>query len=515
MSGVMLNWDDSAFFYYLSKGYGSDAKNRKEAIDHCKAIVDQYDGTGVTDFLMCMNSRLASYPSKSIENYGDSFRRKQQNGKDVDFSQTWVKSYAEVYEKWGFDYFEVWIQRLRELKINPWISVRMNDAHETLSETSCLAPEYFYENPRLRRVLNHKKSAYFDNLFNYGLEEIRKRYLAFIDESLTRYDVYGIELDWMREAFCFANGGEYNGIDIINSFMREVKKIVSWHENKKGHVIKIAARIPVGLETSYYMGFDAITWAKQKLIDTLVISPRWGTTDTDMPVELWKKVLAPYGVELAAGIEIILRENRSYPITFNCIETVSASAAAIYSAGADKMYLFNYMRAPDLTMIDKNNKSGMTIFTNYRELLNTIKDLDTVISAPRRHLVSYRDMLPEWECRKFQVPVVCKCSDLDYALFRVRTGNIKKGSSVNIVLGIDSEEDLENKDITVYINSKAVKFRGKLEEDNFYCESVLYDFTLENSAVLNQVNIVEVCSNSIDFTIKHIEIRILTGQERE
>ncbi|MFA7672483.1 MAG: hypothetical protein WCY62_01345 [Clostridia bacterium] len=509
MSGVMLNWDDSAFFYYLSKGYGNDAKSRDEAVDYCKAIVGQYDGTGVTDFLMCLNSRLASYPSKSIENYGDSFRRKQQNGKDVDFAETWVRSFHEIYEKWGFDYFEVWIQRLREIKINPWISVRMNDAHETLSETSCLAPEYFYENPGLRRVRHHRESTYFDNLFDYGSEKIRKRYLAFIDESLARYDVYGIEIDWMREIFCFEYGREYSGIDVINNFMHEVKKIVSWHENKKGHTIKIAARIPVGLETSYYMGFDAITWAKQRLIDTLVISPRWGTTDTDMPIELWKKVLAPYNVGLAAGIEIILRENRSYPITFNCAETVYASATAIFSAGADKVYLFNYMRAPDLTMTDKNNKAGMTIFSDYKGLLNTIKDLDTVMSAQRRHLVSYRDILPEWECRKFQVPVVCKASDSDYASFRVRTGNIAKGSSVRIILGIDSERDLDSKDITVYINSRPAEFAGKLEEDNYYCESPLYDFSAVNTGVMNQVNTVEVCSNSVDFTVKHIEIRVL------
>jgi len=82
-------------------------------------------------------------------------------------------------------------------------------------------------------------------------------------------------------------------------------------------------------------------------------------------------------------------------------------------------------------------------------------------------------------------------------------------------LGIESERDLEDKDITVYINSKEVKFKGKLDEDNFYCESPLYDFVLENTAVLNQVNIVEVCSNSIDFTVKHIEIRILARRERE
>jgi hypothetical protein len=228
-----------------------------------------------------------------------------------------------------------------------------------------------------------------------------------------------------------------------------------------------------------------------------------------MPIELWKKVLAPYNVGLAAGIEIILRENRSYPITFNCAETVYASATAIFSAGADKVYLFNYMRAPDLTMTDKNNKAGMTIFSDYKGLLNTIKDLDTVMSAQRRHLVSYRDILPEWECRKFQVPVVCKASDSDYASFRVRTGNIAKGSSVRIILGIDSERDLDSKDITVYINSRPAEFAGKLEEDNYYCESPLYDFSAVNTGVMNQVNTVEVCSNSVDFTVKHIEIRVL------
>ena len=52
MSGIMLNWDDSAFFYYIHKGYGKDVKDKQDALACSKAVIDQYEGSGVTDFMM-------------------------------------------------------------------------------------------------------------------------------------------------------------------------------------------------------------------------------------------------------------------------------------------------------------------------------------------------------------------------------------------------------------------------------------------------------------------------------
>ena len=511
MSGIMLNWDDSAFFYYISRGYGKDVANREQAYECCRAVIDQYKDTGITDFLICVNARLASYPSTSIENYGDSAKRKIQNNKEVDFSRTWASSFPKVFEEWGVDYIDIWIKRLLEINILPWVSVRMNDAHDMLASSSFIAPNYYYENPQLRRVTHHKDASYYDYIFDYGKEEVRTRFLSFIEETLNRYDTYGLELDWLREAFCFKVGHEYEGIQIINDFMRQVKAIVQKYEKIRNHKIKIAARIPSGIETALYMGFDAVTWAEEALVDLIVISPRWSTTDTDMPIEIWKRMLKTYNVELAAGIEVVMRENRKSPTTFNCAETVVANAASIYSAGADKLYLFNYLSMPDMIGADTSDEGYMNLFTNIKTILKNSKDIESAIRCNRRHFVSFKDLTAQWELTKYYVPVTCSPKDTEYALFRIRTGKVLAESKAHIMMGIDVQDgmDLKSEDISVYLNSMQLNGIKRLEQKDFYVTSPLYIVDVDDTSLLKEINSVEVCSNSKVFIITHIEIAIM------
>lgn len=511
MSGLMINWDDSAFFYYISKGYGKDIKDSKQAYECAKAVIDQYENTAVTDFIMCVNARLASYPSKTIENYGDSYRRKVQNGINVDYSDTWASSFHKFFEILGIDHFQIWIDRLNELNIKPWISIRMNDAHQSLEKTSLLAPDYYYENPHLRRVTHHKTQGYFDGLYDYGKKQVRDRFLNFVDETLARYDVYGIELDWMREALCFNIGHEYEGVEILNDFMMNVKKITDKYEKIRKHRISISARVPSGIETSFYMGFDVVTWAQKKLIDVIVITPRWSSTDTDMPIEIWKRMLLPFNVELATGIEILIRQNRTYPLTINTKETVAANAAVAFSAGADKFYLFNFMSVPGLVGIDESNREHRLLLSNLKDLLNSCSDLENSLKYNRRHFVTFKDFTALWESSKYYVPVTCEPDDTEYALFRIRTGKVSEKSKAYILMGIDTDNNanLSDEDITVFLNSYNLKgVRIYNVNEDYYIKSSIYILEIPNITFLNDINTVEVCANKIKFTIKHIEIDI-------
>ena len=221
MSGIMVNWDDSFYFLSMKNGYGADAKNRDEAVAYARAAMEQYAGTPVTDVMLCTNARLASFPSKIWENYGDKCRQTEENGQSVHYTDTWAASYEEIYGRWGFDLFREWIGCLRSEGIKSWMSVRMNDAHELHAKTSILAPDFYYKNPQLRRFAHRENGDYFAPLYNYAMPEVRRRFLDLIDEILGRYDPDGIELDFLREAFLFAPGGEYAGLEIMNGFMRE------------------------------------------------------------------------------------------------------------------------------------------------------------------------------------------------------------------------------------------------------------------------------------------------------
>lgn len=61
----------------------------------------------------------------------------------------------------------------------------------------------------------------FEGAFDYGHEEVRRHHLKLIGELFERYDLDGLELDWMRWMFMFAPGGEQRGRDILSDFVSQ------------------------------------------------------------------------------------------------------------------------------------------------------------------------------------------------------------------------------------------------------------------------------------------------------
>ena len=45
--------------------------------------------------------------------------------------------------------------------------------------------------------------GYFWSCYNYRFKQVRNIFLSYIEEQLSMYDVFGLELDFMREIQCF------------------------------------------------------------------------------------------------------------------------------------------------------------------------------------------------------------------------------------------------------------------------------------------------------------------------
>lgn len=510
MSGIMINWDDSAYYVFIHGGYLDKSATKEEAYQKTVDVIQQYANTGVTDFVMCVNGRVSSYPSKTIEHYGDLYHSKKQNGIDIDFTNTWISSYHRLFEVYGLDFFQIWLDELKKIGVKRWLSVRMNDAHETLSDTSILAPHFFYENPQFRRVLHRKPRVTFDSIFDYSHAEIRKRYLDYIDETLERYDSDGLELDWLREIFCFKPGEEYKGLEIMTNFMRDVKKLVEKYEKIRGHKIDISVRMPASIEVAFNLGFDVINWAKEGLINLVVVSPRWSTTDTDLPIELWKRFLEPYNVLVAGGIEVILRQNRSNVMTLNSRPTIAANATNIYSAGADRFYMFNYMYVPNFFYTPDVNDDFRRLYSEYNEILNECGSLETTAKATRRHFITFRDLLPDWNKTEYFVPAELKYDNGATTFFRIRTGKVLSDSKAYLVLGMESDDNsrINDDQIVIYVNSVEQRGLKHSKEEDHYIKNDIYVMDIRDSSILNDTNVIEIGTRGRRIVVKHLEIRI-------
>lgn len=452
--GIMMNFDDTHFMhsrYRLGLHPGE-----KELRD----FVRQYAGTQVTDLVYCCGSRISDFPSKIRMSWLDKYHQTVENGIPVDYTGTLLSIAKELYEDKKLDPFAIWLEEARACGIRPWLSVRMNDCHCN-SEPACfLHSDFFHEHPEYRRIRHREPIGYYDRDFDYGIPAIRERALAYLEEVLERYAPDGLELDWQREVFCFAPGREDPAL--LTGFMRSVRSLADRCAEKSGHPVDVCVRLPADPEDALELGFDAAVWAREGLVQVVCPTGRWATTDTDMPLGLWKRLLAGTDTLLAPGIELLIRVSPDAAAFYTSDAHVLASAAQYWSEGADRIYLYNYFDDPSP---DENPYWGNLVkevaypemavqASHLTRLLNVLGDPDTVYDSPRCHMVTYRDQRPDWRPVRSDLPAALAKGQP--AFFRIVTGVVPAGKRVCARLGLRGCAE-------VYVNSAPVRPAG--EED--------------------------------------------------
>lgn len=495
MQGIILNQDSDNFLV--------TRLDRIEQIDkqYLQNFIYQYQGTQVTDFMMCVCVPISAFPSKVRTFYGDKYMRNEEYGTSVDYTKTCCKTAYHIWYEKKLDLFQIWIDACRASNITPWISFRMNDAHCHFEAPHYLLSDFFYEHIDEYARVHHEmpygaNRGYSDRCRDYEIEEVRAEMLAYIKETLTRYDVDGIELDFQRELWCFQPGHEQNNIHVMTAFIKEVKNIAKEAAKHYKHTIKIAVRCHPNPVYCMEFGFDILEWAKQGLVDLVVPSPRWATTDNDMPIRLWKNMLEPYSVQVAGCVELL---SRSYPggkMAYNTAESAIGSAVNILSQGADKLYLFNYFDKPDEMLFGKRRKiteeNDVQKAEGYYKLLTTAGDLEKAIYAKRKHIVTYNDVVPL--NRKFMSDLPIAVTEKGPYFIRVVTGTVPHKSRVLLRLGIEQQEAFDPKtDVTIYVNSHKIEFLQTQEyQEPVLTQHPIYAFLVPNEAVGALVQMAEI-----------------------
>ena len=203
-----------------------------------------------------------------------------------------------------------------------------------------------------------------------------------IVETLDRYDIDGLELDFLREPYVFSEGKEAEGRPILTGWMRGIRKLIADAAAKRGHAIRLGVRVPSRPEVAAGLGLDAVAWAKEGLIDLLVVGPRWGTIEFDMPIRQWRKMLGTSKATLAGGLEVRYRPYRGGPWRYVTPELAAGAAAAVLSRGADAVYLFNYYQ-------DGSPEWPLPVYQN---TLKAMASLDSLLKLPRSVGITYRDV---------------------------------------------------------------------------------------------------------------------------
>jgi len=341
ISGILYNEDDSNRFVRDPAG-----KMKPERLDK---LVDELADSQVTIMLICCCAKKTNFDSKSWEPHCDGFDPARDNNQPY-FGDTTPEA-RKGLRQWALNLRTMldagvcptgrMIDRCRERGISPWVSIRMNDAHDAPLAKSPLHSRFYMQHPeyiRYRKRLN----SWHDRCLNFGLKPVRDNAMTLIKEVCERFDMDGLELDWNRFCGHFRAGEEIEKGKELTEWMVEVRKVVRAAEKKWKHPIILAARVPARPEASVGTGLDAVTWAKRDLIDHLIVAPFFTTTDFDIPVERWIQLLEGTGVGVTAGLETRVQPYPGAPRLHNTPDRRRGAAMAALARGSQGIYVFNY-----------------------------------------------------------------------------------------------------------------------------------------------------------------------------
>jgi hypothetical protein len=323
--------------------------------------------------------------------------------------------------------------------MSPWISLRMNDCHCNDNMDHPFHGSFWKKNPQF-----HLKNdqGYFGCCLDYAHQEVRDYFMALIVEALERYDLDGLELDFMREPYLFSAGKESAGAPILTAWLREVRKRVADTGARRGHPVRLGVRVPSRPEVAAALGLDAKTWVKEGLIDLLVVTPRWSTIEFDMPMREWREMVGASKVTLAGGLEVGYRpywdDHVQQMETLVSPELAAGAAIVALSQGADAVYLFNFFQ------------KGHPCWSLpvYQRTLQSMASLDSLQERPRTIGITYRDITAPGEHYRAPLPATGK-----EVVFPMRLGPIPGARwRCELLIGLAPSQDASLPTLMALVN---------------------------------------------------------------
>lgn len=353
--GFIYNHDDSCWYQEKWKSRAGDGEAG------LRKLVDIFADGNMSEFFVCVNAQCATFDSKTISPYGwclpaDADAKGEYHCSDA------IRNCAYNYIRKGVDANAILLDQCRRRKVGGWVSIRMNDCHENFDLKTAFHSRFWREHPQFWCVSNDTRAAGWDvrdRALDYSHREVREYFLAFVKECLERYDADGIELDFMRFTRYFPAGTERKNAHYLTEFLREARALVKSAAEKRGHPVKLAVRVESRPEAARAAGKDFETWAKEGLIDRLIVCNCWTSVDFNLPFGAWKQCVQELDpkVEVIPGLDggacDIGTDGKRAPRHLLTYGEYAAFIDRMLAAGAKTIYFFNLFDVEDMNVFNK------------------------------------------------------------------------------------------------------------------------------------------------------------------
>ncbi len=322
-------WYEGAYIFNRDPDWNGQINMNTDKETYLKDLRETfaaYKGA-ITDIALCVFGKGSVIPSKTTPWCGESWLKYLKVDPDGSYGQ--APNHYKCFVEYGIDAVEVFIEEVKKNGIRPWLSMRMNDCHPSKHNI-----DLYYEAEEKGMLLG-KEYGYYGTCYNFAFDKYCDMTIDFIREMLSKYDVFGLELDFLREPHCLDYKHDENRWEIMTNYMRRVKATVTECEKIVGHPIKILMRHPSNPESAYDFGFDMKTIAAEGLIDVSSPGPRWLNCDSYIPVSEWEKIVGD-DIAVIPGLEIF---NVKY--VYSQDYHLKGYMAAYKSLGAKAIYGYN------------------------------------------------------------------------------------------------------------------------------------------------------------------------------
>jgi len=203
--------------------------------------------------------------------------------------------------------------------------------------------------------------------------------MKLIEEVCTRYDLDGLELDFLRFDLYFRPGREHEGARLMTAFVEETRAVTREAAKRLGHPVELAVRVPTTPWIARMRGLDAVAWAKAGLVDLVIASPFWDSADSDVPIETWKGLLIGTNVAVVLCQEDGINSGASGRRTMSPEETRGVLLSGLHR-DADGVYFFNLFTNPYQSWPREA----------YYQMLRDTGSYESLAKLPRRHPITIK-----------------------------------------------------------------------------------------------------------------------------
>ena len=340
----LFNHDGFCVFSNASKYQSID---EPVGLAQVHGYVDEVADAGCDVLLLCPN--MYQLPGWNSDHYP--FWKNE--GKTVEFSPDTVvgKIFHRAREFYfaGNDLIQLSLDRAREKGIDFFLSWRMNECHGVDNPNLPVLSKFWKEYPEFR--IGSDPVSWEEMALSFAHKEVRDYHFGFIRELCERYDIDGLELDFLRFPWYFPRTMPFSEkAPIMTGYVKRVRNML----DELGKDIPICVRVFNRPDLVKAMGQDLGEWACEGLIDMVNISPffinqpggdvegfRKKLPSTAIYAELTQCAGTPQVIELSTEVA---RKSTT--------EHLRSTAYSFLDRGADGISFFNFVYYRDYSFGD-------------------------------------------------------------------------------------------------------------------------------------------------------------------